>query len=512
MTIFFLVVILAAGSDEEELSTYGNKFHFGFLRQFLEGGEINIIVHSYHDEPVSFTVSSLGAYNHFGTTTRENPLTLSIPSSFQVRESGFNYRHLGLYIETPDSKEISVTALGYTNNQSPRMTYLVHPYILQFTSQYVYYAVSAKDSLDNRFSQVLIVGTDDNTTVSLRPTQTVSFPENLQETSSFINISSGSTHTFVVHRLQTILITSDHEDLTGTKIVSDRPLSVISGHDCAKVPFTTQTSDCDPLATQAPPTVTWGKEFLLPPLNGRTNGQKYKIITSENNTNVTLNCGSGNVIEAFLNNDGDVYDVDTASTDYCSLLTTKPCYVAEYGFIRDYLSDTIGDPLLITVPPIAQYIHNVTFSAFTAVQKNFFTLLLPYSENPSFSFIYNGNTFGPNWISISYSNGSIAGYTYTATFSGTITISQINADDRMGVIVYGYTTVGGYGYVGGMLLESINSDIDPANIAFVQEVYYVNENAGNLTIALNRSLNMDYPASVRVMTNPDTLNTNKGRT
>ena len=45
-------------------------------------------------------------------------------------------------------------------------------------------------------------------------------------------------------------------DTTGTKVISNKPLSVISG----------QFSSKDVITTQVPPTITWGKTFILPPL------------------------------------------------------------------------------------------------------------------------------------------------------------------------------------------------------------------------------------------------------
>ena len=59
-------------------------------------------------------------------------------------------------------------------------------------------------------------------------------------------------------------------------------ITVISGHDCAQIP--TEYHYSNPISTQIPLTVNWGNGFLLPPLTSRTNGQRYKIIASENYT------------------------------------------------------------------------------------------------------------------------------------------------------------------------------------------------------------------------------------
>ena len=63
-------------------------------------------------------------------------------------------------------------------------------------------------------------------------------------------------YTVTLHALQTLLIKVVYLDLSGTKIVSNYPLTVIGGHQCATVPVL--YFYCDPIATQVPPTINWG--------------------------------------------------------------------------------------------------------------------------------------------------------------------------------------------------------------------------------------------------------------
>ena len=51
-----------------------------------------------------------------------------------------------------------------------------------------------------------------------------------------IIVSAGHSFNFVLHSLQTFFVFKPHVDLTGTKIISDSPLTVISGHEAARVP------------------------------------------------------------------------------------------------------------------------------------------------------------------------------------------------------------------------------------------------------------------------------------
>ena len=470
--------------NSKELSTYGSDFYIGFLRQYLTKGAIEIKLHTFETSPVSFSISSKAGYSYIGTTSASSPATVTIPTSFQVRDSGYEYRNLGLHITSLPTKSIAVIAIGYLNS-SP-MTHIAHPYLEQLTTAYTYYGVSA-DALAYAvvFSQVLLVSCRDNTTVTITPTQNISIPQNPQLSDSiYLNISTGDSHMVTLHEMQSLLIINSF-DLTGTKIVSNHPLTVISGHDCANVP--TEYHYCDPISTQIPPTVNWGNSFLLPPLTSRTNGQRYKIIASESNTIAEIKCGTNLKKIIVLSNDGDIHQFDTNSNEYCTVLTSNPSYVAEYGFGRDYLSDGYGDPLLMTIPPLDQYIHSVTFSSFVTIPKNYFSILVPNDQYFNQTYLYNGFTLTPTWTTIYYPNGSIGGYGYSTQFSGTVTISHSNVNGSIFVTVYGFVESGNaYGYAAGMKLNSINSDIELPQISFTKEKYHVGEEEGVVVVVLER--------------------------
>ena len=460
-------------------------------------GAIEIKVHTFETSSVSFSISSKAGYSYIGITSASSPATVTIPTSFQVRDSGYEYRNLGLHITSLPTNPITVFVIGYTGADTPRLTHVAHPYLEQLTTAYTYYGVSADVLSLTKFSQVLLVGCRDNTTVTITPTQNISIPENPQLSDSiYLNISAGDSHTVILHEQQSLLITTLYFDLSGTKIVSNHPLAVIGGHDCAQIP--TEYGDCDPISTQIPPTVNWGNSFLLPPLTSRTNGQRYKIIASENNTIAEIKCGTNANEIIVLPNDGDIHQFDTNSSEYCTVLTSNPSYVAEYGFGRDYLSDGYGDPLLMTIPPLDQYIHSVMFSAFLTIPQNYFSILVPNDQYFNQTYLYNGFTLTPTWTTIYYPNGSIAGYGYSTEFSGTVTISHSNVNGSIFVTVYGFVEYGGYGYTAGMKLNPINSDVDLPEITFTSEKYYVLEGEGVVVIFLERYVEVTQSVFIRI--------------
>ena len=71
--------------------------------------------------------------------------------------------------------------------------------------------------------------------------------------------------------MQTLLVLHA-DDLTGTNVLSNKPLMVISGHECAYailnyndivMCFCVLIPSCEPQALQVPLTTTWGTRFLI---------------------------------------------------------------------------------------------------------------------------------------------------------------------------------------------------------------------------------------------------------
>ena len=401
---------------------------------------------------VQFNISSTTGYSYIGTTTANAATFVSIPSNLQVRQSSYTYRHLGLHVTSSPTQPISVVVIGYTT--TPRSTYLALPCHDQPTKEYVYYGISHESSESNRYSQILIVGCRDNTTVTITPTQMIQLPQDPQQSNSaIVTITAGTSHTVIIHTLQTLLIAAESVDLTGTKVVSNYPLTVIGGHDCTTVPVS--YLDCDPIATQLPPTINWGTQFLLIPLQSRNNGQMVKVLSSENGTNVVIRC-SEQSLNSNLAFAGNFISYYVGSLHYCHIQCSQPCYVAEFAFGREYNSyiwDGYGDPLIMTVPSMRQYIHSVTFTTLPEMPTNFFGIVVPADFYFNGTILINDVLTTYDWTIIYNVNGTISGYGYTTTANGNYTISHSHPNGKIYVSVYGFSHYGGYGYPAGMLLD-----------------------------------------------------------
>ena len=404
--------------------------------------------------PVIFKVTSLDDnFSYMGTTRHNNPHKVTIPSSYEVLDHTYSWRRKGLKVYSLDKEPISVIVWSI-RNQYDFMSYLAYPCHKQPTTQYTYYVVSTFGWSDQT-SQFMIIGCLNNSNVTIIPNNDITVPSDPQN-SSTVNIIVSAEHSFdfVLHSLQTFFVFKPHVDLTGTKIISDSPLSIISGHEAAQVPA--GIFDADPIVTQLMPTITWGKTFLLPPYMGRNNGQSYKVIATNKKTNAVKTCGTNYTSEHIKFDENNTIWFYTSNNVYCSIISEQPIYVAQIGVSTQYDGGNFGDPSLNTVPPIEQYQGLIQFSTLLSKDTGYYSVVVPNDAYFDNSLLINNNVINPSWVLIYASDGSVYGYGYSTSFSGTYTIAHPNPNGKLFVSIYGWRISAGYSYVGGMKLNAIN--------------------------------------------------------
>ena len=437
-----------------DLSTYSSEFFVGFY-EHVRGSKVRILyVHTMKTTPVTFKVISLdNKFSYKGTTCYNKPHKVTIPASYEVLDYTYSWRRKGLKVYSLNAELISVIAWSF-RNEDDFMSYLALPCHKQPTTQYTYYVVSTLGWSDQT-SQFMIIGCLDNSNVTIIPNNDITVSSDPQDSAArHTTVSAGHSFNFILHSLQTFFVFMPHVDLTGTKIISDSPLTVISGHEAARVPA--GTFDAETIVTQLTPTITWGKLFLLPPHLGRSNGQSYKVIATNNKTNAVKTCGTNYRAENIKFDENDTSWFYITNNAYCSIISDEPIYIAQIGVSTRYAGGNYGDPSLNTVPPIEQYEHSTQFSPLMSSGTSYYSVIIPNDAYFNQSLLINNVLINPPWVLIYASDGSIYGYGYSTSFSGTNTIAHPNPNGKLFVSIYGWTTYGGHSYVGGMKLNPIN--------------------------------------------------------
>ena len=403
----------------------------GFTQNFL------LYITTSSSSDVSYTIQNYTGVITTGTVTDINPAKVSLPVSLVTLNSDYSNRKKGIYIYS--AEPISVLVV---NHQSYTVgEYVAYPFQEYPINQYQYYAVSTGTLAPNALSEVLLVGNKDNTTVTIIPTQTITVPQDIQSpTSPNITITTGSPFTFTLHRMQTFLFGSPVADITGTSIISDKPLTVISGHECGNVPD--DEPYCEHLTEQIPPTVTWGKQFLLTPYLNRSR-QYYKTIASESETKLTYRCSSDTAVTLYLSNPGD-FTTFLSNTSYCSLVSDEPVLVIQLG--PGHVFGNIGDPVMSIVPSINQYSESVTFTSPTMP-----THVLNIASTSKDTVLMDGQPLSLTWNNIYDSDNNIIGYgTQIQIINFTSHTITTKSKTKFSTMVYSFDDYTGYSYSAGV--------------------------------------------------------------
>ena len=219
---------------------------------------------------------------------------------------------------------------------------------------------------------------------------------------------------------------SSVSDLTGSIVISDKPVSVIVGHQCG-APDGVET--CDFLAEQVPPSATFGQLFFLAPFDIRESGEIYRIGSVKDGAQVTINCdcmadsGGGNRVALQSSGQG-VYTATINRAQYvqcrtpqdaktyCCVQSNQPVTVMSYtlGHQADRLANLpnlpfnpIGDPSMVYIPPVSLYLNSYSLSTaknLTTQFQGYISYILPTtifdnSQEDQERFTVNGETYIP---------------------------------------------------------------------------------------------------------------------
>ena len=428
---------------------YGSDFYIGAMPN-LGAGEIRLYITTPSATIVNFAVETGTGYMVINTVTNSNPAFLYLPSSVITTDSSYSNRNKGIHVYSQVAGEdISVVLMHYspyTIGEYPAYPYQIFP-----VNQYKYYVVSTGTLVSNTLSQVLLVGNEDNTTVTIVATQPLNLPQDVQSSvSGTIFVPAGNAYTFTLHKLQTFFFGSAI-DLTGTSIVSGKPLTVVSGHECGNVPQSVLY--CEHITEHMPPTITWGKQFLLTPYANLTAGPYYKIIAAESQTTVSFTCGlSTNT--TYLYNSGD-FTTLYSNSSYCSLLSDKPVLVNQLA-PGGTINKDLGDPVISIIPPIDQYSTSITFAVLGNIPNtllHFINIALTTKD----TILLDGRPVFVKWNEILNHNNNIIGYGTQIQMPNNLTSQVITtqSNTKFSLLVYGFGRHGGYSYSTGVNINQL---------------------------------------------------------
>ena len=372
--------------------------------------------------------------------------------------SSYYYQDKGVCIKT-SSKRVTVQGVYQTIRYYYRglykkqlETFVAIPVIDLCSSEYIYYAISVNGYSSYYNSSVLVVGTEDITTMKLTVTQlaTVSVGK------ITIDLTPGKEYSLVINKLQTGFIES-FSDLTGSKIVTDKQVSVFSGHQFGYI----LDSSSSHLVEQIPPTVLWGRVHYVIPLKDVLAGYAIKIVTS-NECVIKIYCNSSSLpVFTTTLNTGEFLVKEYSNNEFCTIESTSEVLIAQFSLGR-FNSSYYDDVFMALVPSKKQYYNKFKF---VVINDNINEIHYSYGSNFEYGYvnvIVTARYFLPNkiylvvggynrslgkevWQPIKANNIIEAYATQVNITNNTAEIYHKNETAQMAVMVYGFSHRGSHG-------------------------------------------------------------------
>ena len=307
---------------------------------------------------------------------------------------------------------------------------------------------------------------NNNTTVTIYPSIVLNIPQDTQNKSSInILVKPSENHTVILHRKQTLYLGKNiSSDITGTRIVSDKPLTVISGHEAGSVP---SDGTLEPMAQQIPPTQLWGDTFLIVPFAGHDKGQYIKVLASLDNTKLIHNCGefqNETIICA-----SEVHQFFVPSDTYCYLEANNSVLVGQFAASPNGSID--GDTTMVLVASLDQYTESfffLTLNESTDRLCHYISISVPVKYYQPNSILYDDNMISTQWTAIYDSGNTIVGYGCSfEVLKGLHKVTHLDSKGRLFVMVYGFGTAHAYAYPAGFTFSSHGGQLIIFSIIFI---------------------------------------------
>ncbi|XP_062996672.1 IgGFc-binding protein-like [Elgaria multicarinata webbii] len=254
-------------------------------------------------------------------------LSVKIPSEAEMSGSSIFDHTLTVRAD----KDISILSLSYKPNTAD--TSVVYPVASLGTE---YYVITPNVGTDN-YREVAIISWEEPTTVDIYLKGTITFQGKVYH--------RGDQMTITLQPYQAVQLQSP-VDLSGTKIVSQKPVAVYSGHTCVS-----RQIRCDHVFEQLLPVSSWGTHFIIPSLPFNMDYDIVYVSTSQR-TQVDSQTGQSKTRRDLQPSRVVLYGIQGTSAMFLSASSGIQVMFFNDGGTHGNLR---YDPFFMTIPDISSY-------------------------------------------------------------------------------------------------------------------------------------------------------------
>ena len=237
-------------------------------------------------------------------------------------------------------------------------------------------------------SQIHITSSSDANVVSIKFHR--SSPINFMYNGA--SYTAGSTLTITMQKYDTFRVV-DHNDLSGTHVTSQQPVTVNSGN--AKVMI--DQGLVDSVIYSVPGVNTWGSEFLVVLPADITYPTNLKFITNLPQTTVTVYAANGISRSVTVATGGDYDTFNIASANYLRVISNNP--ISLVHFYPGSPGSNSHLPAAMQIPPTVHYKSDYDFN--TPQGTSTHTLMLAVEQQQAAQLLLDGTVLNSiSWSTI----------------------------------------------------------------------------------------------------------------
>ena len=324
------------------------------------------------------------------------------------------------------------------------------------------------------YTNITVVGVKDGTEVEV----TVAHPVQASKDNKVPATKKGGTIKVQLGAFDVLNINSIQDlgnvtgDLTGSRVKATKPVVVFSAAQRASVPYSIKDYNPKPpepsgkydvcctehFEQQMFPLSSLGKVFAVTrtPIRSSSTVEPdfYRILATEDGTEIKTSLSN---FPKFSLKKGQ--QANFWSTGDFTVESSKPIMIGQYavaqGYVDNYSTGAGGDPEFVVFPPVEQYRKDYIFLTPTTFTKDYVIIAAPTGALVELDGNKVNSEFGG--ICKTFTIGTIFKKTYKAIRCPVKDgVHRIKSSEPVGIMVYGYYSVGSYGYPGGADVKQIN--------------------------------------------------------
>ncbi|XP_071135903.1 IgGFc-binding protein-like [Mytilus edulis] len=257
--------------------------------------------------------------------------------------------------------------------------------------------------------------------------------------------SNNDTIRIMVNKYDTFQL-STISDLSGTLVTSSKPVIVVSGNQCnTAVTNNISLGSCNPFIESVSPTDQLDDMFITPYISTRLNNTVR--IQAVNSTNLTIKTGKKAISKTL--NARDFLDFYYNTISFIS--SSEDILVTSYPH---GLSEHKGDPFMMTIPGVNQYLYEYDFVVPTGLDSY---ISITVQSDATDGLFLDGNSLKSQSSVFSISEGMNNFSTFSLPISTGLYRIEHKKKVRFGLWIYGNGDAwDGYGYPAGMAYKAYN--------------------------------------------------------